>query len=524
MPALQNIQKHGKVLIAVVALALFAFIAEEGFRAMEQNSNANRNKVGEIDGEAISASDFEKLVDEYTEAMKFVQQRTSFTDEETTQIKDQVWQMLVNNKLVENECKKLGLTVTDEELQNIINEGNSPLLSQTPFIGQNGRFDKDMLKKFLADYEKTKTQNPQMAEQYAQVYKFWTFIEKMLRTQTLQMKYQALISNALISNPISAKASFENRTNQSDILMAAVPYSTINDNDVKIEEADYKAAYEKNKERFKNFAESRDIKYIDVLVKASPADRASLEEEMKEYVTKLANGEDATNVVRLSNSLVPYSDVFVSKHVLPGDIAGKIDSTAVGTVASTFYNAQDNTLNCYRYIAKASIPDSVEYQSIMVMGASKENVEDLKKYLGISIISYDKMNQLRHVKFFGTFENMLEHMKKHMAIIAPKFRLVCDVLDKEIAPLGIGEWTTPEGGYFISFNAPKGCAKKIVKLCAEAGVTLTGAGATFPYGVDPEDKNIRLAPTYPTIEELAKAMELFVICVKIAAAEKLLAE
>lgn len=375
MPALQNIQKHGKVLIAVVALALFAFIAEEGFRAMEQNSNANRNKVGEIDGEAISASDFEKLVDEYTEAMKFVQQRSSFTDEETTQIKDQVWQMLVNNKLVENECKKLGLTVTDEELQNIINEGNSPLLSQTPFVGQNGRFDKDMLKKFLADYEKTKTQNPQMAEQYAQVYKFWTFIEKMLRTQTLQMKYQALISNALISNPISAKASFENRTNQSDILMAAVPYSTINDNDVKIEEADYKAAYEKNKERFKNFAESRDIKYIDVLVKASPADRASLEEEMKEYVTKLANGEDATNVVRLSNSLVPYSDVFVSKHVLPGDIAGKIDSTAVGTVASTFYNAQDNTLNCYRYIAKASIPDSVEYQSIMVMGASKDEIK-----------------------------------------------------------------------------------------------------------------------------------------------------
>ena len=375
MPALQNIQKHGKVLIAVVALALFAFIAEEGFRAMEQNSNANRNKVGEIDGEAISASDFEKLVDEYTEAMKFVQQRSSFTDEETTQIKDQVWQMLVNNKLVENECKKLGLTVTDEELQNIINEGNSPLLSQTPFIGQNGRFDKDMLKKFLADYEKTKTQNPQMAEQYAQVYKFWTFIEKMLRTQTLQMKYQALISNALISNPISAKASFENRTNQSDILMAAVPYATINDNDVKIEEADYKAAYEKNKERFKNFAESRDIKYIDVLVKANPADRASLEEEMKEYVTKLANGEDATNVVRLSNSLVPYSDVFVSKHVLPGDIAGKIDSTAVGTVASTFYNAQDNTLNCYRYIAKASIPDSVEYQSIMVMGASKDEIK-----------------------------------------------------------------------------------------------------------------------------------------------------
>lgn len=161
---------------------------------------------------------------------------------------------------------------------------------------------------------------------------------------------------------------------------------------------------------------------------------------------------------------------------------------------------------------------------VAIMGGSKNNIDELKKYLGISIISYDKMNQLRHVKFFGTFDKMLEHMKKHKAIIAPKFELVCDTLEKEIAPLGIGQWTTPKGGYFISFNALPGCAKRIVQLCKDAGVTLTGAGATFPYGVDPEDKNIRLAPTYPTIEDLAKAMELFVICVKIAAAEKLLAE
>ena len=119
---------------------------------------------------------------------------------------------------------------------------------------------------------------------------------------------------------------------------------------------------------------------------------------------------------------------------------------------------------------------------------------------------------------------MLAHMKKHMAIIAPKFKLVCDILNKEIAPLGIGSWTDPKGGYFISFNALNGCAKRIVQLCSEAGVTLTGAGATFPYGVDPDDKNIRLAPTYPPIEDLQKAMELFVICVKLVSAEKLLAE
>ncbi|MCM1007276.1 MAG: aminotransferase [Ruminococcus flavefaciens] len=161
---------------------------------------------------------------------------------------------------------------------------------------------------------------------------------------------------------------------------------------------------------------------------------------------------------------------------------------------------------------------------VAVMGASQKNVEELKKHLGISIISYDKMNQLRHVKFFGTFENMCEHMKKHMAIIAPKFEIVCQTLEKEIAPLGIGSWTNPEGGYFVSFNAPNGCAKRIVQLCSEAGVTLTGAGATFPYGMDPDDKNIRIAPTYPPVDELKKAMELFVICVKLASAEKLLAE
>ncbi len=161
---------------------------------------------------------------------------------------------------------------------------------------------------------------------------------------------------------------------------------------------------------------------------------------------------------------------------------------------------------------------------VAVMGASRKNIDELKKYLGISIISYDKMNQLRHVKFFGNFEGMCEHMKKHMAIIAPKFEYVCKALESEIAPLGIGSWTVPQGGYFISFNAPDGCAKRIVQLCAEAGVTLTGAGATFPYGKDPDDKNIRLAPTYPSMDELKKAMELFIICVKLASAEKLLAE
>ena len=161
---------------------------------------------------------------------------------------------------------------------------------------------------------------------------------------------------------------------------------------------------------------------------------------------------------------------------------------------------------------------------VAVMGGSRANIDELKKYLGISIISYDKMNQLRHVRFFGTFENMCEHMKKHAAIIAPKFNIVIETLKNELAPCGIGSWSEPQGGYFISFNSMNDCAKRIVSLCSEAGVTLTGAGATFPYGKDPDDKNIRLAPTYPSLDDLRKAAELFTVCVKLASAEKFLSE
>ncbi len=161
---------------------------------------------------------------------------------------------------------------------------------------------------------------------------------------------------------------------------------------------------------------------------------------------------------------------------------------------------------------------------VAVMGASRKNIDSLKSYLGISIISYDKLNQLRHVKYFGDFNGMLAHMEKHKAVLAPRFNAVIDALEEEIAPLGIGSWVKPDGGYFISFNSLDGCAKRIVELCREAGVVLTDAGATFPYGKDPDGKNIRLAPTYPSLDELKKAMEVFVCSVKLASAEKLLSE
>lgn len=178
----------------------------------------------------------------------------------------------------------------------------------------------------------------------------------------------------------------------------------------------------------------------------------------------------------------------------------------------------ENLVYEFMSTSKISFPGS----GVAVIATSVENAEYIKKGLGISTIGFDKINQLRHVKFFGNADGLKAHMNKHMEILAPKFNVVIEELEKNIAPLGIANWHKAEGGYFISFDAMKGCAKRIVSLCKEAGVVLTGAGATYPYGKDPDDCNIRIAPSYPTVDELRKAMELFCICIRLASVEKMI--
>ncbi len=159
---------------------------------------------------------------------------------------------------------------------------------------------------------------------------------------------------------------------------------------------------------------------------------------------------------------------------------------------------------------------------ISVMAASKENIAYLSKLWGVQTISYDKVNQLRHVRYLKDKAHTLEVMKKHAAIMAPKFRVVARWLDQEIKPLSIASWNAPKGGYFVSLNAMPGTAKRVLALCNEAGVEMTPAGATFPYGVDPADSNIRIAPSLPPVQELEQAMEVLCTCLKLAALEKLL--
>lgn len=169
--------------------------------------------------------------------------------------------------------------------------------------------------------------------------------------------------------------------------------------------------------------------------------------------------------------------------------------------------------------SKVTFPGS----GVAIMAASKRNLKALESIMTVYTIGYDKVNMLRHVRFFdGKFENIVEHMHRQRELLIPRFKAVIDSLESEIAPLGIGSWSNPRGGYFVSFDALPDCAKRIVSLCKEAGVTMTGAGATYPYHHDPEDKNIRIAPTYPSVEDLAKAMEVFCAAVKLASSEKLL--
>jgi len=194
---------------------------------------------------------------------------------------------------------------------------------------------------------------------------------------------------------------------------------------------------------------------------------------------------------------------------------------------------QDEILNILEECEKAGNPDMVYIfastskvsfpgSGVSAIATSKANMAYIRKFMETQIIGHDKINQLRHARFFKDIDGLNAHMKKHAELLRPKFEAVLETLDAELTGAGIGSWIKPRGGYFISFQALPGCAKAIVAKCKSAGVVLTGAGATYPYGIDPEDSNIRIAPTFPTPEEMADATKIFVLCVKLVSTEKLL--
>lgn len=369
MAALGKIRSKGLTLIIIIGLGLFAFIAEEAFRSCEAHRNDQRQCVGEVYGEKINVQDFQKLVDEYSEVIKMQQGTDNLNEQQLNQVKDMVWNTYVQTKMVEKEAKALGLTVTDQEIQNILKEGTNQMLLQTPFVNQQtGRFDVNALQNFLNQYNQAKTANPQMAQQYSKIYNYWTFIEKTLRQQTLAQKYQSLLAHCLLSNPVEAKMAFKEENEESKIQLAVLPYSSIQDSKVQITESDLKAKYNELKPRFKQSVESRDVKYIDIQVEASATDKAAIRKQFAAYAKELATAADPAQVVRKSTSLVNYLGIPVASSAYPSDIAAKLDSMAVGQLYGPVANQMDNTMNIIKLVAKQQLPDSIQFRAIQVGG------------------------------------------------------------------------------------------------------------------------------------------------------------
>ncbi len=378
MATLQNIRSKGPLLVVVIGLALFAFIAGDAWKAIQPHQS---HDIGEVNGDALSAQDYQALVEEYTDVIKFSSGQSALNDEQTNQIKDEVWRSYVNNKLIESQAKKLGLTVTPAEVQAVIDAGVNPLLQQTPFRNpQTGAFDKDMLKKFLLDYSKMdRRQMPaQYVEYYDSMFKFWSFVERNLMQSLLADKFQTLISKSLLSNPVEAQDAFDARINQADLVLAAIPYTSIPDSAITVKESELKELYNKRKEEFKQYVETRDIKYIDVQVTASPEDRAAIEDEVTEYTGQLAETtSDYASVVRAAGSDAPYTDLYYTKTAFPSDVVARLDSATVGKVYGPYYNVADNTINSFKVVAKTNAADSVEFRQIQVYAETPAKTKEL---------------------------------------------------------------------------------------------------------------------------------------------------
>lgn len=379
MATLQKIRSKGPLLVIVIGLALFAFIAGDAWKVLQPHQG--KQDVGEVNGEVLSAQDYQKMVDELSEVIKLTNGLNSLTEDQLNNVKDQVWQSYVNNKLIAEQAEKLGLKVTDAEIQSIIDQGTHPLLMQTPFRNpQTGMFDKDMLKKFLVDYANLNAS--QMPAQYVEYYQkmgaFWQFVEKTLAQSTLAEKYQNLVAKSLISNPVAAEDAFNSRTEQSDLLLAGVPYSSINDSTIQVSDSEIKDRYNEKKEQFKQLVETRDIRYIDVKVVPSDADRKAVEKEVTEYSNQLASTTaDFGTFVRSTVSSVNYSDVPVSKSVFPADVASRLDSTNVNEVYGPYYNQTDDSFNAFKLLAKVSSPDSIQFRQIQVYADTEEKTKTL---------------------------------------------------------------------------------------------------------------------------------------------------
>lgn len=386
MAALQTIRSKGALLVGVLGLALFAFIAEEFFRSIETTSMTDRNQVGEVYGEKLSIQDFQTKVEEQSQLvqmqMRMQGQDGNLTDQQTEQLREQVWQQFVQYQTVKHECDKLGLYVTDGEVQEALRLGEAQSLQMAAAIfgnPQTGRFDLAQLQSFLKDYSKTlqqaqQAQNAEAVEQIQMIKKIWDLSEKQLREELLMNKFNMLFAMGFTSNSIAAQANFNDRSITKTAEVAVLPYSAIDEKDIKVSDDEIKKVYDQYKENFYSPVPTRDVKIIDVNVVASAADRAELTKKVEAVEQQLRSGAEISEALRNANSIVTYTNLAMSKQAfrqMP-DVAANLDSMAVGSVKATYYNAQDNTINTLKLIAKQEVPDSILYRQIAATAATPE--------------------------------------------------------------------------------------------------------------------------------------------------------
>ncbi|MBQ0103583.1 MAG: SurA N-terminal domain-containing protein [Prevotellaceae bacterium] len=384
MATLGKIRKHGVLLVTVIAVALFLFVAGDLFRGAEGLLQQRGQNVGEINGKSMNIQDYQALVDEYQTYYEVLNGTSSFSEDQLAQIKDEAWQNFVQNELIGKECEALGLTVTDNEVLDVIKSGASQMLQVPLFMNQQtGRYDYTQLQQFLNEYNQLKSDGQQIPEAYTKIYKYYMFAQKQIRTQYLTQKYQVLLSKLLMSNPVEAKMNFEARTNESDIILASFPY-TANTDKFDVTDQEIKDRYNKDKEQYYQMIESRDIKYIDVAVTPDDADRAEAEKDMNEAYTELAaaaNNTAAGNVCRQQTSSTQYTNLLKMKEAYPQFIASQLDSMEVGTTVKPQFDQMTGYFYTYRLLDKQTQADSVLYRQLAAAGkdeaASKATADSI---------------------------------------------------------------------------------------------------------------------------------------------------
>ena len=378
MAALQKIRSKGVLLVSIIALALFFFVAGDLFRGLESIFQHSNQQVGEVDGKSVSIQDYQKMIDDLQTYYEIVQQKSSFSEDELNRIKDEAWQTHVQSQLIQKQCDELGLAVSDEEISEVVRSGYNQMLQVPVFMNQQtGRYDYSTVNTFLTEYKKLKDSGSQIPELYEKIYKYYLFAQRQIRDQLLTQKYQVLLSNCFLSNPVEAKQSFEGRASEADLLLAAIPASSVKDDAVTVSDDELKAKYNEEKEKYQQTVETRDIKVIDIQVVASEADKQAAEADLAEAAAKLAAATTNTaagNAVRQAASLIPYSDVYKTKDAFPNMITANLDSTAVGTVTKPAFDFMTNTYYAYKVLGKTTQPDSVLFRQIGVIGKDEADI------------------------------------------------------------------------------------------------------------------------------------------------------